>query len=144
MATTAFGDISPRTAAYAAKEMLKRATPYLVYEKFGQAKSLPANSSKVEKFRRYEALSSTPATITEGVTPTAQTLTFTDVTATLAQYGGTVTITDVIEDTHEDNVLTETVGILGEQAAQQIENMRFGVLKAGQWLSHGLVILYQT
>jgi len=130
MANNVYGDLSPRTAAYAEKELLKRATPYLVYEKFGQAKSLPSNSSKVEKFRRYEALSATPAALTEGVTPTSQTLTFTDVTATLTQYGGLVTISDVILDTHEDPVLTETVGLLGEQAAQQIENMRFGVLKA--------------
>lgn len=130
MANNVFGDISPRTAAYAEKELLKRALPHLVYEKFGQAKSLPGNSSKVEKFRRYEALSSTPATLTEGVTPTSQSLTFTDVTATLAQYGGLVTISDVIADTHEDPVLNEVVGMLGEQAAQQIENMRFGVLKA--------------
>ena len=131
MGTTAYGDISPRTAAYAEKELLKRALPYLVLEKFGQAKALPANNSKVEKFRRYNALSATPAALTEGVTPTAQTLTSTDVTATLQQYGGTVVVTDVILDTHEDPVLNEAIGLLGEQAAQQIENMRFGVVKAG-------------
>ena len=130
MATTAYGDISPRTAAYAAKELLKRATPYLVYEKFGQPKALPANSSKVISFRRYKSLSNTPTTLTEGVTPTSQLLTFDPVEATLSQYGGVVTITDVVQDTHEDDILTETIGLLGEQAAQQIENMRFGVLKA--------------
>jgi len=36
MAITSFGDISPRTAAYAEKELLKRGIPYLVLEKFGQ------------------------------------------------------------------------------------------------------------
>ncbi len=42
-----------------------------------------------------------------------------------------VTITDVILDTHEDQTLNEAVNLLGEQAAQMIEKMRFGVLKAG-------------
>lgn len=87
MAQTAYGDISPRTAAYAEKELLKRGLPFLVLEKFGQAKSLPESSTKVIKFRRYNALPTTPTTLTEGVTPGGQTLAVTDVTATLAQYG---------------------------------------------------------
>jgi N4-gp56 family major capsid protein len=130
MATT-YGDISPRTAAYAAKELLKRGIPFLVIEKFGQAKALPANNSKVMKFRRYNALSTTPATLTEGVTPSESALTHTDVTATLVQYGDRVIVSDVVEDTHEDPVLQEATEILGEQAAQMIEKVRYGVLKAG-------------
>lgn len=130
MATT-YGDISPRTAAYAEKELLKRGLPFLVLEKFGQAKPLPENSTKVMKFRRYNALPNTPQALTEGVTPTGQALTVTDVTATLSQFGDRVTITDVILDTHEDQTLNEAVNLLGEQAAQMIEKMRFGVLKGG-------------
>lgn len=131
MASTAYGDISPRTAAYAEKELLKRGLPYLVLEKFGQAKALPEHSTKVIKFRRYNALPNTPSALTEGVTPAGQTLAVTDVTATLVQYGDKVTITDVILDTHEDPTLNESVALLGEQAAQMIEKMRFGILKAG-------------
>lgn len=131
MPSTAYGDISPRTAAYAEKELLKRGLPYLVLEKFGQAKALPANSTKVIKFRRYSALSNTPVALTEGVTPSSQQLAVVDVTATLSQYGGLTTISDVILDTHEDQTLNEAVALLGEQAAQMIEKMRFGVLKAG-------------
>lgn len=131
MAQTAYGDISPRTAAYAEKELLKRGLPYLVIEKFGQAKQLPANNSKTMKFRRYSALPTTPVALTEGVTPAGQTLASVDVTVTLAQYGDKTTITDVVMDTHEDPVLNEAIELLGEQAAQMIEKMRFGVLKAG-------------
>lgn len=131
MAAVNYGDISPRTAAYAEKELLKRGIPYLVLEKFGQSKPLPDHSSKVIKFRRYNALNNTPVALTEGVTPDSETLTATDVPATLSQYGGLVTITDVIMDTHEDPVLNESTTLLGEQAAQLIEKMRFGVLKAG-------------
>lgn len=131
MGTTTYGDIGPRTAAYAAKELLKRGLPYLVIEKFGQSKPLPANNSKSMKFRRYNALPTTPAVLTEGVTPAASSLTHTDITANLVQYGDRVTVTDVIEDTHEDPVLAEATEVLGEQAAQMIEKVRYGVLKAG-------------
>lgn len=136
MPNVTYGDITPRTAAYAEKELLKRGLPYLVLEKFGQAKALPSNSTKVEKFRRYNALSNTPVTLTEGVTPASQTLAVTDITATLQQYGGLVGISDVILDTHEDNTLNEAVILLGEQAAQMIEKMRFGVVKAGTNVSY--------
>jgi N4-gp56 family major capsid protein len=131
MSQTAYGDISPRTAAYAEKELLKRGLPYLVLEKFGQAKPLPDHSSKIIKFRRYSALPTTPVALTEGVTPAGQTLASVDVTATLSQYGDKTTLTDVVMDTHEDPVLNEAIALLGEQAAQMIEKMRFGVLKAG-------------
>ncbi|WP_019558484.1 N4-gp56 family major capsid protein [Thioalkalivibrio sp. ALE12] len=131
MALTEYGDISPRTAAYAAKEMLKRGMPYLVLEKFGQSKPLPKNKTDTVKFRRYEALDNTPAPLTEGVTPSAKKLTKTDVSAQLQQYGDLIQISDVIEDTHEDPVLNESVEILGEQQAQMLETVRFNVIKAG-------------
>ena len=134
-----YGDISPRTAAYAAKELLKRGLPYLILEKFGQSKPLPGNSSKTMTFRRYNALDATPSTLAEGITPDARPLTMTNVTATLAQYGSRIQISDVIIDTHEDPVLTESVALLGEQAAQMIEKMRFGVLKAGTNVAPGFI-----
>jgi N4-gp56 family major capsid protein len=125
-----YGDITPRTAAYAAKELLRRGLPLLVLEKFAQAKQLPGNSTKSMSFRRYNALALATTPLTEGVTPVSKKLTKTDVTVTLNQYGDLVETTDVIEDTHEDEVLKETVGILGEQAAQTVETVRYNVLKA--------------
>lgn len=131
MASTTTSTISNRTAAYAVAKFLRRAVPYLVFEKFGQTYPLPNNSTKVAKFRRFEALDATPNTLSEGVTPTAKQLSVTDVPATLVQYGDLVTITDVVMDTNEDPVLNQAVEVLGEQAAQMIERTRFDVLKAG-------------
>lgn len=131
MAATLYGDISPRTAAYAAKELLTRATPYLVLEKFLQAKPLPENSSKTIKFRRYNSLGLATTPLTEGVTPASTKVTYSDVTATVDQYGSIAEITDVIQDTHEDPVLREITTILSEQAAQTVETIRYNVIKAG-------------
>lgn len=131
MTVLTYGDISPRTAAYAMVELLKRAQPHLVIEKFGQAYPIPSNESKVAKFRRYEALALATTPLVEGVTPVGSTLTSTDVTATLEQYGDFVTISDVIADTHEDPVFMQAQQILAEQAAQTIETVRFNILKAG-------------
>lgn len=145
---TLYGDITPRTAAYVVKDLLKRAMPYMVIERFGQMYPIPQNNTQTAKFRRYflvgatgsagagatgqpffVPISTTP--LAEGVTPAGSRLTFQDYTVQLAQYGDYVTITDVIEDTHEDPVLREATQIMSEQAALTIETVRYNVLKAG-------------
>lgn len=147
MATvTAYGDITPAVAAWASVKMLQRAVPHMVLEKFGQTFVLPANNTQVAKFRRYFLSGATGAAgtgsgsfyipiattpLVEGVTPSGSRLANQDYTATLAQYGDYVTITDVVLDTHPDPVLSQASDILGEQAAVTVETLRFNVLKAG-------------
>lgn len=131
MPITKYGDISPRTAAYASAEMLKRAQPYLGLQQFGQVKPIPGNSSTSVKFRRYNALALATTALTEGVTPNGSALTSTDVTINLAQYGDFITLTDVVADTHEDPVFKEAQVIIGEQAAQTVETLLYNVVKGG-------------
>lgn len=147
-AVTQYGDISPRVAAYAVSQLLKRGLPFLVIEKFGQVYPIPQNNTKIAKFRRYYLAGATGAAgpgdptqpfgtplattpLVEGVTPTGKRLTNTDYTVTLVQYGDFLTITDVVLDTAEDQVLAQAIEALGESAAQTIEAIRFNVLKAG-------------
>jgi N4-gp56 family major capsid protein len=148
-----YGDISPRTAAFVVRDLLKRGMPWLILEKFGQAKPLPAKSTKTIQFRRYYLDSTftstfgsdfnpheyfkgtnfdpTKKTLTEGITPDATVLESSDYEATLVQYGDRTVITDQVLDFHEDPILKEAVDILGEQAAVLIEKTRYNVLKAG-------------
>jgi N4-gp56 family major capsid protein len=67
----------------------------------------------------------------EGVTPTGKALTKTDYSATIKQFGDFIRITDVIQDTHEDPVLNESVDILSIQAAEMMDRVYAGVLTAG-------------
>ena len=141
-----YGDISPAVAAWAVVRMLKRALPLLCFEKFGQTYPLPTNSTQTAKFRRYflsgatgsagsgsgdffTPLATTP--LVEGVTPEGRSLSNQDYTVQLAQYGDFITITDVVNDTHPDNILAEATDILGENAAETVETLRYNVLKAG-------------
>ncbi len=128
---TTYGDISPRTAAYAAAEMLKRAEPHLILQPFAQSKEIPANSSQTVRFRRYNNLPLATTPLTEGVTPDGSPMTHTDVEATLAQYGDFVPLTDVIADTHEDRVFQEAQDLIGEQAAQTVETLMYHILTGG-------------
>lgn len=130
MANT-YGDISPRTAAYAATKMLERALPMLCMAKFGQQQPIPRNKSLAIKFRRYNGFTPSTTPLVEGVTPSADNISSTDVTATLAQYGRRTQITDVIADTHEDPVLNEYSEVMGELAGQTMELVVYNAIKAG-------------
>jgi len=154
-----YGDISPAVAAWATVRMLQRALPLLVFEKFGQTYPLPTNSTQTAKFRRYflsgatgsagngsgaffTPLATTP--LVEGVTPEGRVLANQDYTVTLQQYGDFITITDVVNDTHPDNILAEATDILGENAAQTVEALRFNVLKAGVNVFYGNNVLSRS
>ena len=145
---TTYSDITPRQTAFSVANLLKRAIPYMMLEKFGQAYPIPKNSTRVAKWRRYYMTGATGSAsgdagafnvpvadtpLTEGVTPTGSTLDNKDYSVTLQQYGDFLKFTDVIMDLHEDfpPLLREMTDILGEQAAHTIETLRFNVLKAG-------------
>ena len=131
MAQTGYGDISQRTAAYAAVEMLSHAEPILVLSKFGQNKPLPKNKADTVKFRRPVPFSPATTPLTEGVTPSSQQMAYEDVTVQLNQYGAYVEITDKVQDMAEDPVLKDSSMLCGEQAGETIEMITWGILKAG-------------
>ena len=129
-----YGDITPTQAAHSAKELLKRAIPYMVLEQIGNLKALPSNSTKTINFRRHKLPIPTDATgfvLTEGTTPASKVATMENVDLTLVQYGAVLETTDVVEDTHIDNVLSEYMGLLGENAGQVIEIMRWEAIRTG-------------
>lgn len=126
-----YGDLKPRSVGYAVATMLKRALPYLVLEKYMQMYELPSNETKTAIFRRMEPLELADTPLTEGVTPPGKDVTYTDVQATLTQYGSWVPLTDILVDFAEASAVPEIFNLLAEQAAQTFEKVRFGVFKAG-------------
>jgi N4-gp56 family major capsid protein len=129
---TDFGSLSQRTAAWAASEMLSHAEPVIVLNRYGQAMPIPKNTAQSVKWRRPIPFASAHnAPLVEGVTPAAQQMQYEDVEATLAQYGASVVITDVVADMAEDPVLQNASMLSGEQAAETLEMVTWGILRAG-------------
>ncbi len=116
--------------------MLKAARPLLVHLKWAQVKDLPANNSMVIKFRRYGLLTANTVALTEGVTPSGTVLSITDITATVAQYGDFITMTDVLQFSTLDPLLTETADILGQQAGNSLDQICRDVLVAGSTVQY--------
>ncbi len=131
MTTTTYGSISQRTAAWAADQMLAHAEPIIVINKFGQSKPLPKNKADNVKFRRPVPFSAITTPLAEGVTPAAQAMSYEDVPVALNQWGAVVKITDRVNDLSEDPVLKDAAMLCGEQAAETVEGVAWGVLRGG-------------
>jgi N4-gp56 family major capsid protein len=126
-----YGDITPRTAAYAVFPLLVRGHEDMILERLGATFVIPDNKTKVAKWRRYEILPLATTPLVEGVTPTGTKPTITDVTATLVQYGDFIPFSDFIMDTHEDPLLKEYGALCMQQWTETIETIRWNVVKAG-------------
>lgn len=127
-------------------EILAHAIPVEVLGITGQQKAVPKNGGKTVVYRRYIPYGATTATassinrwnvsaaahvLTEGVTPTADSLTPQDITVTLNQYGCLYQVSDQVVDTYEDDVPAEMKKQCGERVGLIREMVRYGVLKAG-------------
>ncbi|MBQ7308356.1 MAG: N4-gp56 family major capsid protein [Clostridia bacterium] len=102
------------------RTLLERMVPNLPFLKYGQKRPIPKGNGKTIKFRKFKSLAPTTEPLTEGVTPEGNSLTVTEIEATVSQYGDYVTITDLLETTSIDPVVTETIEILGEQAGETL------------------------
>lgn len=108
-------EVDSAVAVFYDRVLLMRAQPYLIHEVAAQVRNLPSGSSDTIKFRRYSSLTLATVPLVEGVTPSGQKLSKTDLTAKVSQYGDYVHVTDWVDLTVEDAVLTETNELLGEQ-----------------------------
>lgn len=131
MALTTYGDVSQRTAAWAATKMLEHELPIILLGRFGDVKPVPKNKAEQVKFRRPVPFPISTTPLIEGVVPTSQQMQYEDVAATMVQYGAVVEITDVVQDLSEDNVLGDASELCGEQAGETCELVTWGVVKAG-------------
>ena len=120
---TSVTEIPSAVTEFYDKNLLERAQPYLCHDKFGQRRPFKSRSGLTIRFRRYNALAAATTALTEGVTPAGNQLSKTDVTATLSQYGDWTKITDVVDFSNIDPVITEATDVFAEQAALSVDTV---------------------
>ena len=130
-ANTTGNDLSPEMKTFYDKALLKFARPNLVHDQFAQKRNIPRNGGKTIEFRQYSQLAKATTPLTEAVTPNGQNLNVTAITATVAQYGGYITLSDVLMLTAIDNNLMEAIELLGDQAGRTLDTITREVLVAG-------------
>jgi len=115
------------------KTLLEFARTRLVHASYGQKRSIPRNSGKRVEFRRYELFKPDANTLVlqEGVTPAGQSLAQSKIEAEVKQYGAYVEVSDLLDLTSFDPVLTESTELLGEQMGTVVEWVTRDAMCAG-------------
>jgi N4-gp56 family major capsid protein len=152
MAIQNYGTVASRNLIRAAQGMLEHAQPITVLGDFGTQREMPQNSTDTLVFRRTLPFGASAAGTTientsryvgtpditasnfvlaEGVTPNSNTISFQDVSVELQQYGVLFKYSSKTEQLYEDDIPGEMVKLTGETLAEVMEQVRYGVLKAG-------------
>ena len=131
MATQTYSGLTAEQKTFYDRTLLSRLTPNLVFAKYGQKKSAPKREGDTINFRKFNSLEAATTPLTEGVTPAGKSLNITAITATVAQYGDFVEISDKLDMVGIDPVLTETGQVLGEQAGLTLDTIVRDVVAAG-------------
>lgn len=114
--------LSAEDKTFYERVLIERLLPQLNFYKDATKKKLPKNSGRTTNFRKFNSLTAPSASLTEGKTPDGNNLSISTITATVAQEGDYVQITDLIQLTGIDPVLTETCELLGEQAEKLFDS----------------------
>ncbi len=129
--------IPPAVPNFFSRMLLERARPNLHHQKVAQTRRFARRQGNTMVFRRFEDLALATAALGEGVTPTGQELSKTDITATLQQHGNYVPVSDVVDYTVESPVLREAVTLLSENAADTLDVLHRDVYAAGTNVLYG-------
>lgn len=128
--TTAEG-LTKEMKTYYSDYLIDNAVPKLVHDQFGQKHPIPKNGGKTIEFRKYSPLPKLTTPLQEGVTPDGQSLNMSTIEATVAQYGGYITLSDMLLLTAIDNNLVQATKLLGAQAGATLDTITREVLNGG-------------
>jgi N4-gp56 family major capsid protein len=129
--STTGNDLSGEMKTFYSDYLIDMAEPELVHDQFGQKHPIPKNGGKIIEFRKYDPLPKATTALTEGVTPTGQKLNMGVLTATVAQYGGFIELSDILLLTAIDNNLVQATKLLGSQAGRTLDTITREVLNGG-------------
>lgn len=136
-----YSTTASRNLIRAEQKMLRHAEPIIVLGKFGVQKEQPKNITDTIVFRRLNPFNATGAgvpnitasnfVLSEGTTPTPNTISYQDVSVTLQQYGVLFKYSSKVEDMYEDNIPDDMAKLTGETLAEVKELVQYGVVKGG-------------
>jgi N4-gp56 family major capsid protein len=135
---TQLQDLSPEMKTFYDKNLIRLAEPELVHDQFGQKRPIPGGNGKTIEFRKFNALPAVPSdrVLVEGITPNGQNYGVTAITATVVQYGGYITLSDMLNLTAYDNQMQEVMKILASQAGQVSDKVTRDILVTGTNVSY--------
>lgn len=129
--TTTTDGLTDEMKVYYSDYLIDLVEPELVHDMFAQKHPIPKNGGKTIEFRQWDTLPEMTTPLTEGVTPDGQSLSMSTVTATVEQYGGYVTLSDMFMLTAIDPVLIVATKAISSQAGRSLDTISREVLNSG-------------
>ena len=113
------------------RTLLERELPELEFYEDGDKKTIPKGKGTSIEFRKFNSLKVPANSLTEGVTPSGNSLDITSLKATCKQEGDFATVTDVLDMQAKDPIITEASEVFGEQSALTVDTRIRDVVTAG-------------
>lgn len=129
--TTTSEGLTQEMRTYYADFLIDNAEPELIHDQFGQKHPIPSGSGKEIQFRKYDSLPKLLVPLTEGVTPSGQSLSMSTVTQKVKQYGGYIELSDMLLLAAVDNNMVQATRLLGGQAGRTLDTITREVLNGG-------------
>lgn len=124
-------DLTQEMKTFYAQYLIDLAQPELIHDQFGQRRNIPQNGGKTIQFRQYDTLPELTTALTEGVTPDGQSMSVHKIEATVKQYGGYVTLSDMLVMTAVDDNIVEATKAIAAQAGKTLDTITREILNAG-------------
>ena len=129
--------LSEEMRTYYADFLIDNAEPNLIHDQFAQKHKIPQHGGKTIQFRKYDPLPKLTQALSEGVTPSGQSLSMGVIEATVHQYGGYVEFSDLLLLSAVDNNLVMATKLLGSQAGRTLDTITREVLCGGTNVQYG-------
>lgn len=131
MSITTTATVPESQITYYERKFLARLLPNLIHAKWAQPTRIPRGNGKKVNMRRYLPLPRKTSPLLEGVTPAGDSLQAETIEVSVEQFGSHVMLSDVVQVTSVDPVITETSELQGEQAGGTLDELMRDVLNAG-------------
>lgn len=113
------------------KEMLMRALPNFHYVGHGKKRAIPRRGGKALEWRRLERPAAATTALIEGTPPAELQTTYSNVVATVSQYGAYVKVSDVAMHQSIDDVMSDHTEMFGEHMGDSLDLIARAVVVAG-------------
>jgi N4-gp56 family major capsid protein len=126
-----YNQLSAENAEFYQRAMLERLVDNVVFMNYGKKQNIPKRAGATTSFRRLDLPTLSTTAIVEGTTPNALDLSITKVSATVNQYGAWTKVSDMLDLTGLDPVITETAQMFGDHAGLSMDQVVRDIVAAG-------------
>lgn len=126
-----YNTLTAEQAEFYQRTLLEALHDSVAFMPYGEKKNIPKHAGALTSWRRMEMPTLSTTAIVEGTTPNAIDLTINKVNATVQQFGAWTKVSDFLDLTGLDPILTETSKIFGDHAGLSMDTIVRDIVAAG-------------